>query len=215
MGQRKKRVNDYETRAFKCELRATGGERPKIEGYAAVFNVLSEDLGGFRELIKQGAFRKTISEGDVRALFNHNPDHVLGRTKPGTLTLREDQHGLAIQIDPPNSQVARDLIESIERGDIDAMSFGFEKMKDRWLKEDRQQIRELLEVRLYDVSPVTFPAYEATSIDVRARKMLYIRNRLGQEKEEKIERLKERIATTSQSTASRRYDFHSQPRRYQ
>ena len=209
MGQRKRRTNDYETRSFACELRiSNGSEAPRIEGYAAVFDVLSEDLGGFRELIKPGAFTKTIRESDVRALFNHDVNLILGRSKPGgnkpaTLTLEEDSHGLSIGIDPPDTQTGRDLIESIRRGDVDQMSFGFEKMKDRWLKEARAQIRELLEVRLFDVSPVTFPAYLQTSVDVRSRRLAYIRGRLGAEKDEKIERLRDRISTISTGTGSR------------
>ena len=209
MGQRKRRVNDYETRSFACELRISNGSKaPRIEGYAAVFDVLSEDLGGFRELIKPGAFTKTIRESDVRALFNPDVNLILGRSKPGgnkpaTLTLEEDSHGLSIGIDPPDTQTGRDLLESIRRGDVDQMSFGFEKMKDRWLKEARQQIRALLEVRLFDVSPVVFPAYQQTSVDVRTRKMIYLRNRLDRDRDTKVERLQERIAEMAIGTGSR------------
>lgn len=150
------------------EVRADDGKR-KIAGYAAVFEQLSEPLyGGFREKIARGAFKKTLREADVRALWNHDPNYVLGRTKSGTLKLREDDRGLVIEIDPPDTQWARDLMTSIERGDIDQMSFGFRVVKDDWeRKPDGTIIRILKEVQLFDVSPVTFPAYPQTSVQVR------------------------------------------------
>lgn len=152
------------------EVRKGDGDDNKrtIVGYAAVFDKLSEPMFGFREKIAKGAFAKTIKEADIRALFNHDPNHVLGRTKAGTLRLKEDSKGLKIEIDPPDTQIARDLMTSIERGDIDQMSFGFRVVKDEWdRKDDGSLIRTLLEVRLFDVSPVTFPAYPQTSVQVR------------------------------------------------
>jgi uncharacterized protein len=159
-----------EIRTVPIELRVEGGESPKIVGHAAVFDKWSEDLGGFREKIRAGAFKKTIKEADVRALFNHDPNFVLGRNKAGTLSLAEDDKGLAISIDPPDTQWARDLTTSIERGDIDQMSFGFRTIKDQWTtpKEGNENQRELLEVELFDVSPVTFPAYPQTDVGVRS-----------------------------------------------
>ena len=154
---------------FKIEIRAETGDSPKIKGYAAVFNQWSEDLGGFREIVKPGAFKKTIKEADVKALFNHDPNFVLGRNTSGTLALAEDSKGLAIEIDPPDTQWARDLVTSIDRGDIDQMSFGFRTVKDKWIDEKDEQLqRELLEVELYDVSPVTFPAYPQTTVGIRS-----------------------------------------------
>lgn len=159
-----------EVRTVPIELRVEGGESPKITGHAAVFDKWSEDLGGFREKIRSGAFKKTIKEADVRALFNHDPNYVLGRNTAGTLTLEEDKKGLAISIDPPDTQWARDLTTSIERGDINQMSFGFRTIKDQWTtpKEGNDNQRELLEVELFDVSPVTFPAYPQTDVGVRS-----------------------------------------------
>jgi len=162
-----------ERRAFSFEVKAAETEKPKIAGYAAVFNKLSQDLGGFRELIKPGAFAKTIQNADVRALWNHDPNYVLGRTKSGTLKLEEDETGLYIEIDPPDTQWARDLMESIRRGDVDQMSFGFRTVADSWRTENGETIRELLEVELFDVSPVTFPAYPQTSVGVRSAEDVY------------------------------------------
>jgi len=144
-------------------------DKPKIKGHAAVFDKLSEDLGGFREKIASGAFAKTIKKSDIRALFNHDPNYVLGRNKAGTLNLEEDEKGLAIEIDPPDTSYARDLMVSIERGDITQMSFAFKTIKDSWENQDKKEsIRTLEEVDLFDVSPVTYPAYPQTDVKVRS-----------------------------------------------
>jgi HK97 family phage prohead protease len=145
-----------------------GNDAPKIVGHAAMFEKLSEDLGGFREKIAPGAFTNSLKKDDVRALFNHDANYVLGRNKAKTLTLKEDELGLYIEIDPPDTQWARDLQESIRRGDISQMSFGFVVNKDEWEhKKGKDSIRTLQEVKLFDVSPVTYPAYPQTSVKVR------------------------------------------------
>ena len=161
---------ELERRAFEVkELRAVqaDGGPAKIEGYAAVFNQLSENLGGFREKIQPGAFAETITVDDIRALFNHDPNYVLGRNTVGTLELEEDDHGLKIAITPPETQWARDLMESIRRGDVDQMSFGFQTITDNWATENEEYVRTLIKVRLFDVSPVTFPAYPQTTVSAR------------------------------------------------
>jgi len=150
------------------EIRAGEQDQPKIVGHAAVFNTLSEDLGFYREKIAPGAFAKTIQEADVRALFNHDPNFVLGRTKSGTLKLSEDEKGLWVEIIPPNTQWARDLMEVMRRGDVDQMSFGFQVVKEEWEGDANNPVRVLKEVKLYDVSPVVFPAYSATDVQVRS-----------------------------------------------
>lgn len=145
------------------------GEAGKmIRGHAAVFNKDSEEMFGFTERIAPGAFTRTLKEGaDVRALFNHDPNVVLGRSKAGTLRMSEDKEGLAVEIDPPDTQAARDLLVSIERGDISQMSFGFRTIRDSWHTEEKRMIRTLEEVELFDVSPVTFPAYPDTDVSAR------------------------------------------------
>lgn len=156
-----------ERRVLVGELRLIG-DGPKMGGHAAKFDVLSEDLGGFRERIAPGAFAKTIQSADVRALFNHDVNLVLGRNKAGTLRLAEDTAGLAYEIDPPDTQFARDLAVSMKRGDVNQSSFGFYTLADKWAKLDGEWIRTLLEVDLFDVSPVTYPAYPQTDAGVRA-----------------------------------------------
>jgi Escherichia/Staphylococcus phage prohead protease len=148
------------------ELRSDGGTA-KIRGYAAIFNSLSVDLGGFREKIARGAFANSLSN-DVRALVDHDPSRIIGRSKAGTLAMREDAHGLAVTITPPDTSVGRDVVESIRRGDLDQMSFGFRTITDNWHRENGENIRELKAVELFDVSVVSFPAYEGTSVGVRS-----------------------------------------------
>lgn len=147
---------------------ASETEAAVIRGHAAVFNQLSEDLGGFREQIAPGAFATTIKSRDVRALLNHNADMVLGRLGAGTLRLVEDANGLSIEIDPPATTYANDLLVSMQRGDINQMSFGFVTISDNWAKVDGEWVRTLLEVDLFEVSPVTFPAYPQTSVSARS-----------------------------------------------
>jgi HK97 family phage prohead protease len=162
---------ELERRSFTIrEIRASEGDEPTvITGYAAVFNELSENLGGFYERIEQGAFAGTLESADVRALWNHDPNYPLGRTRAGTLELSEDETGLAFKIRPPDTSYAKDLLVSMRRGDVDQMSFGFRTIRDRWEQIGGQVIRTLLEVELFDVSPVTFPAYPQTSAAVRSK----------------------------------------------
>lgn len=169
-------MKNKERRAFVAELKIeTRGEgdnaAPMIVGHAAVFNQLSEDLGGFREQISPGAFRDAIQKDDVRALFNHDPNLILGRNRSKTLRMAEDQTGLLIEIDPPDTQVGRDLMVSLKRGDITQMSFGFRVLPDgqEWSEdEDGNVIRTLKKVSLFDVSPVTYPAYPQTDVAARS-----------------------------------------------
>jgi uncharacterized protein len=146
------------------------GEPAKITGYAAVFDKMSEVMWGFREVIRPGAFTNTLKTADVRALWQHDTASPLGRNKNGTLELEEDALGLRISITPPDTQWGRDAVTSIDRGDVDQMSFGFMTLNDKWSKDENGfDLRELLEVELYEVSPVTFPAYPDTSVAVRSR----------------------------------------------
>ena len=159
-------LNDILERRFyvDVELRVDDDEKG-ITGYAAVFNKWSEDLGFFKEKIRQGAFTKTIKENDIRALINHDPNLIIGRTKNKTLELWEDDKGLGFNDKLPDTSYANDLRISIERKDITQNSFGFQTVRDEWSNDGAK--RELVEARLYDVSPVTFPAYPQTSLKLR------------------------------------------------
>lgn len=161
----------YEQRRFELtELRAaTEDNVRKIVGHAAVFDI-EGDGGWFRERIAPGAFAETIERDDIRALFNHDPNIVLGRNKAGTLRLREDDRGLWIEILPPDTQAARDLMISIERGDVSQQSFGFVTLDDAWERDldGGKDLRVLKKVRLFDVSPVTFPFYGDTDVALRS-----------------------------------------------
>jgi len=175
---------------FRVEPREDG-QGSKLVGHAALFDSLSEDLGGFREKIDSGAFRKTIRKADVRALFNHDSNYVLGRTASGTLTLKEDNDGLRMENEPPDTQWARDLRVSIERGDINQMSFGFRTVSDRWETKGKESIRTIEEVELVDVSVVTYPAYADTRVALRSfeewQKELQAETSLENEKENQVE----------------------------
>lgn len=154
------------------ELRAIasdGGSPKKIVGYAAVFDKPSEDMG-FIEYVRQGAFKKAISKSDARALFNHDTDTLpLGRQSAGTLILREDENGLFYEITPPDTQSARDLMTSIERGDVKESSYGFTVSIDEWDFSNKDMIkRTIIEVdEIFDVSPVVFAAFNDTSVALR------------------------------------------------
>lgn len=164
---------DREIRAIPAEFRIqqTENEPTKIIGYAARFNELSEEMWGMREKIAPGAFKEAIGKSDVRALWNHDPNYVLGRTKNGTLQIREDEQGLFYEVTPPDAQWARDLVESIKRGDVDQSSFAFTVEAQEWDERSDPITRTIVKVReLFDVSPVTYPAYPTATSGVRSLK---------------------------------------------
>ena len=157
---------NIEKRAATVE--AAQEESRMISGYAAVFDSDSEDLGGFTERIERGAFAEAIKVSDVRALFNHDNNMILARTASGTLRIYEDERGLKYEFEAPNTNVGNDVLEMIKRGDISQSSFGFTVEQDSWAKRDGTTYRTIKKVKqLYDVSPVTFPAYPEASVAVR------------------------------------------------
>lgn len=161
-----------------------------LEGHAAVFGKKSEDMGGWREIIEEGFFGDVLND-DVRALFNHDPNFILGRNKAKTLEIKEDKTGLFSKISLPNTTYANDLKVSIERGDVTQMSFAFRidykkgeswevdgetvsaesAFAAMWDKKKHDIVRHLVKAkRLFDVSPVTYPAYPQTDVSSRAIK---------------------------------------------
>lgn len=139
-----------------------------IVGYASVFDSVAE-IGWFREVVQPGAFAKAILRDDIRALINHDRGLVLGRNKAGTLRMTEDARGLRCEIDVPDTQYARDLMVSMDRRDITQMSFGFEAIVETWDDSGETPLRTLVEVGLFDVSVVTYPAYEDTEAEASRR----------------------------------------------
>jgi Escherichia/Staphylococcus phage prohead protease len=166
-----------------------------VEGHAALFDTLSEplwELGGAKEKIDPGAFADTIQSDDIRALINHDPSQVLGRNKAGTLSLREDDKGLFFQVKLPSTSFARDLVESMRRGDINQNSFGFTVNDQKWEKQDGEDISVLKSVRLFDVSVVTFPAYTETLSEVRSIAQALTREKPTDEDRKRIKEFGER-----------------------
>ncbi len=151
---------------------ATG--KQTLTGYASVFNSRSENLGfgdyGFYEVVAPSAFTKTLQENrQIKALCQHDFGKVLGSVSSRTLRLTVDEIGLRAEVDLPDTTFAKDLAESVSRGDIDGMSFMFESIKDKWENDETtgETIRTLIEVKLYEVSFVAYPAYSATSVALR------------------------------------------------
>lgn len=142
---------------------------PGLRGYAAVFGRRSVELWGFHEIIAAGAFTGTLAAGDdVRALWNHDPNWILGRSTNGSLRLREDENGLLSEIDLLDTPMNRGFVAAIERGDVTQMSFAFEALDAQWdIDANEQWVRTILRAKLYDVSPVAYPAYPDTSIGLR------------------------------------------------
>jgi len=176
-----------EKRFFKVETRVSKkGKRNIIEGHAAVFNELSEDLGGFREKINPGAFDDVL-DNDVRAFFNHDPNFLLARTSSGTLKLSTDKRGLKYSFDVPDTTAGRDLLVSMKRGDITQSSFAFQVEIDSWNTTSKGEIRTIEKVsRLFDVSPVSIPAYPTAndlSIAQRSRMTYKDKTKMKQESE--------------------------------
>jgi uncharacterized protein len=173
--------NEVEKRSFTSpiEIRKAEEDPEKryIVGYALRFNSESNNLGGFVEKIDPSALEGANLE-DVRALFNHDANQVLGRTRSGTLKLDVDEFGLKYTIDPPDTTFARDLMSSMARGDIDQSSFGFmvdyENDGDEWERDEQRglYVRTIKRFsQLFDVSVVTYPAYDATQSMVAQRSL--------------------------------------------
>lgn len=172
----KRSLDNVEKRFFNVQTRVDKkNKRNIVSGHAAVFGQLSEDLGGFREMISPKAFDNVL-DNDVRAFFNHDPNFLLARTSSGTLKLAVDKKGLSYSFDVPDTTAGRDLLVSMNRGDITQSSFAFTVEKDSWSNKDGKEIRTIEKVgRLYDVSPVSIPAYPSAN-DLKVAKRSYKTN---------------------------------------
>lgn len=161
------------TTGIEIRARAEDGTPTRIVGYGAVY-FRDGDPGtefelwpdGPIERIMPGTFDRAVREDDVRGMYNHR--HVIGRTLSRTMRLSVDNKGLRYDIDVPETQTGRDVLELIDRGDITGSSFGFEITDEEWRKVDGRTIREISGVRLFDTGPVDFPAYEGTTTGIRA-----------------------------------------------
>lgn len=163
--------------ASNIEVRAKGEEDNTmgISGYVVKFNERSQLIYGyFYERVAAGAFAKSLEENTIKALWNHRTDYVLGSTKNKTLRLKEDDVGLYFEIDLPNNTWGTDAFESIQRGDVDGVSFGFYVRSDAWsyLKDEDVYERTLLDVNLFEVSPTPFPAYLDSEVSQRGIEFL-------------------------------------------
>lgn len=178
--------DNVETRYFNIEHRAEGdAESRTVEGVAAVFDVESGSGGWFIEKIAPGAF-DNADMSDVRALLNHDPNKILARTKNKSLTLEVTDTGLNYRFDCPNTTTGNDCLDDIQSGRIDQSSFAFTVRKQSWVEEKRGEdwveIRVIEEIeKVYDVSPVTYPFYEDTTVAKRS----YDAMKLAKEKQDK------------------------------
>lgn len=153
-------------RAFGVECREAPGAPTKIAGYAVVFNQVA-----YGEVIRPGAFTKTLQEqGDIKAYWSHDTGQILARTTNDTLTLRQDDTGLYVEITPnPDTTWGKNALAAVQRGDVSQMSFGFRIVNASSIVENGEEIFEIREVQLREVSPVAEPWYEGTSAGVREK----------------------------------------------
>lgn len=191
---------------FRVEQRG-GSDRLVIEGYAYRFHEISQNLGGFVERVLPGAGEQSASQDDIRALFNHDASLILGRSRSGTLRLGEDSEGLPYEIDGDMRQsYVSDLAIALEREDVSQSSFGFRTVDETWgLTEEDLPLRSLVKIALFDVSPVTYPAYTSSTsgIGSRAVESFYESRGLSPEQVSLVD------AIRSQSAPLPTYDFHS------
>ena len=155
------------------------GKTPVIVGYGSVFYDGSPGTEyrvwpDLWERIMPGAFNNAITANDIVGCFNHDPNNVLGRTSAGTMNLSVDAKGLVYEIEPGDTSIGRDMVEHLKRKDVTGSSFAFDVMKQSWADEKQPdgsmvQIRQIEAVKLYEMGPVTFPAYAAATADVRSK----------------------------------------------
>ncbi|WP_141434390.1 HK97 family phage prohead protease [Bacillus sp. 03113] len=168
-------MDKTETRGIvteQMEIRETDGGNRTISGYAVKWEMKSVTMGywkRFKEQFKRGAFSDSLTSDDQLALWSHDTSQVLGRTKNGTLRLIEDEIGLRFELDLPNTTLGNDAYETIKRGDVDGVSFGFQMQKQEWDEADPDNIvRSITQAKLVEISPVAFPAYPDSQVSARS-----------------------------------------------
>lgn len=161
-----KRNRKHELRYLSAEIQ----DDSTLVGYATVWNDETELAPGYLEKFAPYAFSKHLTTNpDVIAVFNHSEDKLLGRTASGTLRLREDEKGLWVEIDLPDTELAKEIKELVSRGDLNGMSFRFHALDETFdTLPDGSTLRTVLEAEIYDVSVVTVPAYRNTSVELRS-----------------------------------------------
>jgi len=152
------------------EIRVDQGEEgqpPKLSGYFVKWDQESVDMG-FIEVFRRGAFTESLKTQDVVMLWSHDSSKPLARMSKGTLTVREDDAGAYFECTPPDNSWGKDAVESIKRGDVEGVSFGFAATDDTWGTKDNKNFREVLKATLFEVSPTPFPAYPSTTVSARS-----------------------------------------------
>lgn len=186
--------------AMPVEVREIDG-KPSIEGHAAVFDQYSDDLGGWQEIIRPGSFAGVLGD-DVRCLWQHDELYVLGRRQSETLAIWEDEVGLRYRVTPPETQWARDALVTVRRGDVNQSSFRFIVMPDgeRWFLDAQGSVKREINrfAALYDVGPVTFPAYPTTTAQARSKI-----DELRAQQASSIEQIAEQLEARARQAAER------------
>jgi len=163
---------EIRVRPLTAEIRTNEDGEEYIEGYVVQFEKLSERLWGFYDKVRKGAFERTLKEhrDRIKALWNHNSDLVIGSLKSGSLEMFEDEKGLRFKLTPNKSRAGQDALEMIRAGDVDGVSFGFDKRKQEWDESDPNMVvRTLIEVDLWEISPTPFPAYPDSEVAARSQ----------------------------------------------
>lgn len=175
------------------EIREEDDGKRTLSGYAVKWEMKSQPMGWFRrfkEQFKRGAFADSLTKDDQRYLWSHDISKVLGRTKNGTLRLYEDNIGLRFELDLPNTTLGNDTYESIKRGDVDGVSFGFRMKKEEWDESDPDNVlRTISQADLFEISAVAFPAYPDSEVQARSESDPYQQYKQEQEQRSKRKKL--------------------------
>lgn len=158
---------------FEVRTSEVSAQERKLVGYAVRWNSLSEIIWDeFREQFAPGAFADSLASGaDCRALFEHDYTQLLGRTTSGTLTLTEDNTGLRFELTPPDTQLGRDVLTLVERGDISGMSFGFRALKEAWDIAQSPYLRTVTAAELREITVTSMPAYPESGVEIAHRSL--------------------------------------------